>query len=277
MSFSYETAQADRTTSGSTTSLEAPDEVNTPIVDDAPGPLVPAPSGDTTASNASLEAFNTFTCDNDGDVALDFNTTPASDATSVDIVYSYSFETMEDDPNTVSLIEAAVVGTMVATLLDCPATSGGTGRALTSASSVSTTFSDVLSRGEAAASDIIASMQGHSICLSPSFSSIFLHHIQTHALRLRLGLLATLSEAPSISSLKMVQHLKRPGSKLSELSRVPWIGATMLYLPSPRFPTLALMSVMTVVIRLGFRSQPTLIRPVSLHLLINRGTAACPT
>ena len=277
MSFSYETAQADRTTSGSTTSLEAPDEVNTPIVDDAPGPLVPAPSGDTTASNASLEAFNTFTCDNDGDVALDFNTTPASDATSVDIVYSYSFETMEDDPNTVSLIEAAVVGTMVATLLDCPATSGGTGRALTSASSVSTTFSDVLSQGEAAASDIIASMQGHSICLSPSFSSIFLHHTQTRALRLRLGLLVTLSEAPSISSLKMVQHLKRPGSKLSELSRVPWIGATMLYLPSPRFPTLALMSVMTVVIRLGFRSQPTLIRPVSLHLLINRGTAACPT
>lgn len=112
---------------------------------------------------------------------------------------------------------------------------------------------------------------------SPSFSSIFLPHTQTRALRRHLGLLATLSEAPSISSLKMVQHLKRPGSKLSELSRVPWIGATMPYLPSPRFPTLALISVMTIVIRPGLRSQPTLIRSVSLHLPINRATAACPT
>ena len=56
MSFSYETAQADRTPS-----LEAPDELNTPIVDDAPGPLVPTPTED----------FNTFTCDDNGDVALD--------------------------------------------------------------------------------------------------------------------------------------------------------------------------------------------------------------
>lgn len=154
MSFSYETAQADRTTNGPTTSPEAPDEVNTPIVDDAPGPL----SGNTATPSASPEAFNAFTCDDNGDVALDLNTTPASDATSVDIDYSYSFETTGDDPNTVSLIEAAVVGTIVSTLLDCPATSGGTGRALTSASLVSTTFSDVLSQGEATctASDNIA-------------------------------------------------------------------------------------------------------------------------
>jgi len=147
MSFSYETAQADRTPS-----LEAPDEVTTPIVDDAPGPVAPP------------EAFNTFSCDDNGDVALDLSTTPASDATSVDIVYSYLFETIGDDPNTVSLIEAAVVGTMVSTLLDCSATSGGTGRALTSASSVSTTFSEVLSQGEATASDNIVSMQRYSIC-----------------------------------------------------------------------------------------------------------------
>ena len=152
MSFSYETAQADRTTS-----LEAPDEGSTLIVDDAPGSLTPAPT----------EASNTFTCDDNGDVALDLDTTPASDATSVDIVYSYSFETTGDDPNTVSLIEAAIVGTIVSTLLDCQGTSGGTGRALTSASSVSTTFSEVLSQGEATASDNIVSIRGHSVCRSP--------------------------------------------------------------------------------------------------------------
>jgi hypothetical protein len=95
----------------------------------------------------------------------------------VDIVYFYSFETTGDDPNTVSLIEAAVVGTIVSILLDCSATSGGTGRALTSASSVSTTFSDVLSQGEATASENIASMQGHSTCRSSILECAFFSHL----------------------------------------------------------------------------------------------------
>mgnify|MGYP001336929735 CR=1 FL=1 len=94
--------------------------------------------------------LNTFICDINGDIVSDFDfaTTSVSDATSVDIAYSYSFETTGDDPNTVSLIEAAIVGTMVSTLLDCPAPSGGAGRALASASSVSTYFSQVLSQGK---------------------------------------------------------------------------------------------------------------------------------
>mmetsp|Transcript_4021 Transcript_4021/g.11457 ORF Transcript_4021/g.11457 Transcript_4021/m.11457 type:complete len:449 (+) Transcript_4021:793-2139(+) len=149
MSFSYETDQAARTKNGSPTSPEATDEANTPIVNDAPEPLVPSPGDDTTAVAAPPEALNAFACDSNGDIALDLNTSSASDATSVDIVYSYSFETTGDDPNTVSLIEAAIVGTMVSTLLDCLApsdASDGAGRALTSASSVSTTFSQVLSQ-----------------------------------------------------------------------------------------------------------------------------------
>ena len=149
MSFSYETAQTDRTTNGSTTSPEAPGEANIPIVDDAPEPLVPALGDDVTASNTSAEVYSTFTCDSNGNVALDLNTSPAMGATAVDINYSYSFETTGDDPNTVFLIEAAVTGTMISVLLDCSAPSSGAGRALASASSVSTTFSDVLSQGEA--------------------------------------------------------------------------------------------------------------------------------
>lgn len=140
MSFSYENDQDARTPDGST-SPEATD--STPIVDDAPEPAIVI-GGDTTAP------LNTFTCDINGDIVSDFDfaTTSVSDATSVDIAYSYSFETTGDDPNTVSLIEAVIVGTMVSTLLDCPAPSGGAGRALASASSVSTYFSQVLSQGK---------------------------------------------------------------------------------------------------------------------------------
>ena len=147
MSFSYETDQDARTPDGST-SPEATDE-GTPIVDDAPEPVGPTViGGDTTAP------LNRFTCDTNGNIVSDFYfaTSPALDATSVDIAYSYSFETTGDDPNTVSLIEAAIVGTMVSTLLDCPVPSGGTGRTLASASSVSTYFSQVLSQGKVSCS-----------------------------------------------------------------------------------------------------------------------------
>ena len=140
MSFSYENDQDARTPDGSTSP-----EATSPIVDDAPEPVGPIViGGDTTAP------LNTFICDINGDIVSDlaFATTSVSDATSVDIVYSYSFETTGDDPNTVSLIEAAIVGTMVSTLLDCPAPSGGAGRTLASASSVSTYFSQVLSQGK---------------------------------------------------------------------------------------------------------------------------------
>jgi hypothetical protein len=148
MSYSYyETA---RTTNQPTSPAETTDGGDVPIVDDAPGPVVPAPEDGTPSVGDQPETLNTFTCDGNGDIALNLNTMPASDATSVDMVYSYSFETTGGDPNTVSLVEAAIVGTMVSTLLDCSAPSGGAGRALAPTTSVSTTFSNVLSQGEEA-------------------------------------------------------------------------------------------------------------------------------
>lgn len=140
MSFSYETDEGARETDVSI-SPEAP------VGGDTMPPLVgPIIGGDTTVP------LNRFTCDTNGDIVSDFYfaTSPVSDATSVDIAYSYSFETTGDDPNTVSLIEAAIVGTMVSTLLDCPAPSDGAGRTLASATSVSTYFSQVLSQGKVA-------------------------------------------------------------------------------------------------------------------------------
>jgi hypothetical protein len=116
-------------------------------VDDAPESDGPVGIGGDTAVPAPL---NRFTCDANGDIVSDFDfaASPPSGATSVDITYSYSFETTEDDPNTGYLIEAAIVGTMVSTLLDCPVPSDGAGRMLASASSVSTYFSQLLNQGK---------------------------------------------------------------------------------------------------------------------------------
>lgn len=93
--------------------------------------------------------MNMFTCDAEGEIYLEKNVAPSSDAVSVDIEYTYSFEASENDPDTsLVLIEAAIVGTMISTLLDCSVPSDGSGRALSPASAVSTTFSNVLSRGK---------------------------------------------------------------------------------------------------------------------------------
>lgn len=120
-----------------------------PIEDDLPGPTVPLPvpsPGDTTTATES--SMNRFTCNAGGEIALEENTSPDADDVSVDIEYSYSFESSVNDPNTVILIEAAIVGTMVSTLLDCSAPSSADGRVLAPASAVSTTFSNVTSTGK---------------------------------------------------------------------------------------------------------------------------------
>mmetsp|Transcript_22379 Transcript_22379/g.46387 ORF Transcript_22379/g.46387 Transcript_22379/m.46387 type:complete len:262 (-) Transcript_22379:2212-2997(-) len=103
--------------------------------------------------------MNRFTCDAGGEIVLEENTSPGTDTVPVDIEYSYSFESSEDDPNTVFLIEAAIVGTMVSTLLECSATAGADARMLTPASAVSTTFSNVLSTDPCA-----PSQDGSSSC-----------------------------------------------------------------------------------------------------------------
>lgn len=135
---------------------DAPIEGDVPIVDDSsiqgnlPGPLAPepVPSPDDTTPVVTDLSMNRFTCDADGEIALEENTSPGADTVPVDIEYSYSFESSEDDPNTVFLIEAAIVGTMVSTLLECSAPTGADARMLAPASAVSTTFSNVLSTGK---------------------------------------------------------------------------------------------------------------------------------
>ena len=132
MSYSYSTSSTSSLSASSSSGLTGDSPLegipNDPAIDDAP---------------AVVATFNRFACGPESAIVLEEGASVGDDAEAVEITYTYSFQTTSDDPNTVYLIEAAILGTIVSTLLDCSGVSTVGNRALATASAISTTFSTV--------------------------------------------------------------------------------------------------------------------------------------
>ena len=128
MSYSYSTSSTSSLSASSSSSLTGDSIPTDPAIDDAP---------------AVVATFNRFACGPESAIVLEEGASVGDDAEAVEITYTYSFQTTSDDPNTVYLIEAAILGTIVSTLLDCSGVSTVGNRALATASAISTTFSTV--------------------------------------------------------------------------------------------------------------------------------------